>query len=155
MSKTNRTVAPFFKKLNNIHNKNAGGCLFFAYVFWLWLKRNDLPTESFEIVQYDYNGDCSRHNLRWIAGQKKHAISSAHFTWMYEGIEWDAAGEFNNRRSDCVRRVLEGLNTRYASLVERFCKVALRDRDQWNVSFDRDSAVRKLRRRFDMKIPLR
>lgn len=155
MREAHTDLDPFFDKIRNIPRKNSGGCLFFGYVFWLWLKAHGLPTESFEIVQYDYDGQASRHNMKWIEGQKEQVVSSAHFTWMYEGIEYDADGEYVRRRHDVTPLVLSGLNTQHGSLVEKFCKNALRDRDQWNETFDRDSAVRKCRSRFDMKIPLR
>lgn len=150
MSNTN--LCPFFDLIEDIPSKNAGGCLFFVYVFWLWLKHNDLPTESFAINQYDWHsGVCAAKNMEWIAtkGSKAIAASSKHFTWTYEGEEYDADGEYED---PAPKTELAGLNTPHCNLVDRFCQSALGN-GEWNTWFDRDGARKILKERFCFEIP--
>jgi hypothetical protein len=133
----------FFDGIENIGWKNHGGCLFFCYTFWLWLKKNNMSTESFEIVQYDAayeKGANIAINQVWIDEQSGNAASAAHFTWMYEGEEYDAEGPFSTLRPDDIKAILKGLNTPNAELVEEFCKNAL-TKATWNYMFNRVGAI--------------
>ena len=146
-------VSPFFGKIENIPNKNLGGCLFFCYLFWLWLKENDLPTDSFSIFQYDFeDGDSINQNLDWILGDTDEAGSSAHFAWKYEGIEYDSdgirpEGGWNNYEAT----ELLGLNHETGSLVEEFCLNAMLY-GGWNYTFDLPEALKTLGPMFDTDI---
>ena len=155
MRETHTDLDPFFNAIQDIRGKNAGGCLWFAYVFWLWLKDNNLPTDSFGIVQYQYRGEgCIEHNQKWIDGKMegRNCVSSSHFTWYYEGLEWDADGEFQDEGYRDEARELAGLNEPHGSLVDDFCKNALRYAG-WNDWFDRDTARDTLQERFGFQIP--
>lgn len=134
---------PFFDAIEPIRYKNNGGCLFFAYCFWKWLKENGHPTESFEIVQYDWSDKLAiKRNLRFIEGSENVPSSSYHFTWLYtidgEELEYDAEGVYYPGLN--AREVLTGLNTKFVSLVDEFCIKALNESD-WNSRFNREEAI--------------
>lgn len=110
--------------------------------FWRWLVANDMPTESFEIVQYDSCSDCMRieKNINWINEGNGTPDSSDHFTWLYDGVEYDGEGHVDHEGwDDCTRKILVGLNGS-VQLIEKFCSVALA-RDMWNDCFDRFQAA--------------
>lgn len=147
------TLDKFFDELVDIPDKNYGGCLFFCYVFWLWLLENNLPTESFQILQHDYSERSALHNLEWINGNRSiNAGSSSHFTWMYEGVEYDAEGEYT--RNDDYDEIVElaGLNTAHCNLVGEFCINAL-TYGEWNCDFDRRGAISIVEDRLGVVIP--
>ena len=143
-----KTVAPttcdFFAGIEYIPDKNNGGCPFFCYVFWKWLKKHGLPTESFDIAQYDAYWDSgnAEHNLEWIEGKiDDDPRSSCHFTWLYGGIEYDGEGIVNHSMVNGNKRVvLSGLNTVVAPMVDKFCIEAL-NKAGWNNWFNRNDAI--------------
>lgn len=152
-TKPTETISDFFDKILDIKDKNRGGCLFFCYLFWLWLKQQGLPTESFTIVQHNWGKGCIEHNIQWINnllnGNKntESPVSSWHFTWIYDGVKYDSDGEYDDKDSTLVSKELVGLNTNMCQLVEVFCEHAL-NKGSWNPSFDRNEAIEIIYERF-------
>jgi hypothetical protein len=145
----------FFRGVEDIPSKNSGGCLFFCYVFWLWLKDNDMPTESFAINQYDTQRmDALQHNLAWIESQNGKPTAAYHFTWNYEGGEYDADGEFDidSMFDDVTPTELSGLVGPWGNLVDEFCMNALKF-SGWNYMFNFEEATADLEDFFKFKIP--
>jgi hypothetical protein len=141
----------FFDAVKEIPYKNWGGCLFFCYVFFLWLKKNNYSTSSFAIIQYDcYDGDYIRHNEDFIKGETDFARSSAHFTWKYDGGEYDACGTPTYKTKEFAE--LKGLQTRYGSLVACFCENALIN-GSWNPDFNRNAAIDIVKKNLKLRIP--
>lgn len=154
--KTHEVVlADFFKGVQSIENKNRGGCLFFCYAFYKWLKQNNMPTDSFQIIQYDEENSCRiTNNILWVSSKINNLPnhysspqSSSHFTWLYNGIEYDGYGEVRetsrHRRWERVdNEVLYGLNNSglKINLVEEFCTKAL-NYSSWNDWFERNEAI--------------
>lgn len=139
----NKNLKPFFKGIKEIPCKNNGGCLLFAYTFWKYLKKNNLPTESFDIVQYASSYENAiEHNIKWINKDNdiEHPMSSFHFTWLYEGIEYDGEGKVGDEYKSMKRKILHGLNG-MTNLVDEFCVQAL-NKSSWNSMFDRPSAIK-------------
>ena len=128
-------------KIKPLRYKNQGGCLFFAYAFWLWAKKEGLPLKSFEIVQIDYNdGFDFETNMKWINKKGDKVRSSHHFVWKYLQTEYDGDGQWKGRkkaRGDID--TLNGLNG-HVCLVEEFCVKALKE-GSWNSCFDREAAM--------------
>lgn len=153
----NPKLVPFFSGIKSIQYKNNGGCLFFCYVFWLWLKQNNMPVETFQIVQYasPREDNEAEHNQAWIENQGEYdnPKSSYHFTWYYDGTEYDSNGLVNraNINNNATRIVLDGLNTEYLELVEKFCVSALLH-GSWNMMFDRAMAVSMIQEEFDLEL---
>lgn len=148
----NVDLTPFFEKVKNIRAKNRGGCLFFALLFWKWLKQQGHDTSSFEIVQYNYDKQEIEHNLKWIESLTGNACSSNHFTWLYDGVEYDAESPRGYIRGAFLseRGVLHGLNMPgHTPLVDAFCEDALMN-SEWNDEFDRSSAIRRIENLFDI-----
>lgn len=135
-----KRLIPFFEGVEDIPFKNDGGCLFFTYSFWLWVKENNYPTESFQIVQYDHEDKRKiKHNLQFINGDRGNPVASYHFSWIYDEEEYDADGRHVG--SDYLsREILKGLNERYSPVVDEFCLKAL-NRGGWNSTFKRKSAI--------------
>lgn len=131
-------VDQFLEAVEEIEEPNLGGCLFMCLAFWRWLKKNNLPTDDFGIIQFDWGGDQIEHNLRWIQmpGCDK-PMSSNHFAWRYEDKIWDAEGEVDLMTEANHHRELYGLNP---DLVEQFCVEAL-EHGCWNSYFDREDAA--------------
>lgn len=150
-----RKLKPFFDAISDIPFKNCGGCLFFCYVFWLWLKKNEIDTKSFEIIQYDCDSrEAIQQNEAWISGAEKNASSSWHFTWLYNKKEYDAENPVGKRYSPRQHEtsvVLDGLNTKYLSLVEQFCLSALNE-SAWNTWFDREKAIEIIEERLGLDL---
>lgn len=148
----------FYEHIEGISSPNAGGCLFMCYFFWKWLQKNNLPTESFEIVQYEGWGDDNsiEHNIQWIDecdindGADHHPISSHHFTWMYEGVEYDACGVVTREYTD-TKEILSGLNGVYSNLIEIFCVEAL-TKAIWNDWFDRIGTIEYIKKMYDIDL---
>lgn len=131
----------FFNPISHIENKNHGGCLLFCYVFWKWLKKNGYETSSFRIKQYCYDGVYIEHNLDWLEGDIDGAQSSSHFTFLYDGFEYDGDGEAClDPFSGYKKIVLDGLNTNVCCLIDKFCVSALNEAN-WNDFFDREYAI--------------
>lgn len=128
----------FFYVIKDVKNKNCGGCLLFAYSFYLWLKAKNFNTDSFKIGQIgsDY---AINNNLNWIDGHFVYASSSYHFIFHYNGQWYDSEGAF------CIEDIK---NPPYSSLsfcildlneddlIDDFCCEALQF-GYWNSKFDR------------------
>ncbi len=139
-------IAEFHQSIEDIPFKNMGGCLFFCYLFYKWLIKNNFDLRSFDIVQYSYGTYEIVTNQEFIKGNHDVTASSYHFTWMYNGFEYDSCGELNKGTVEGKKRVvLEGLQTRYGSLVIEFCETAL-SQSSWNVRFNRYNAVKHVRK---------
>lgn len=133
-------LSDFFSAVEDIKFKNCGGCLYFCYVFYKWLKQNDMDTSDFQIIQYSKYSDEVEANLEWI-NYEEGASSAYHFTWVYDGIEMDAEGELSYEPDVEHRVELGGLNTPYCDVVEAFCEDALIN-GSWNFMFDRNEAIK-------------
>lgn len=123
----------FFMGIKDIPYKNSGGCLFFCYAFKRFFEQNGGNLSTFRIVQYHYYYEEMEHNLKWT--KNSIPIAMQHFTWTYEGKEYDGEGYRETYKAD-YRSVLD---IPYDDLNE-FCEIALLE-DQWNLSFDRDNAI--------------
>lgn len=131
-----KKLKPFFEAVKNIPCKNDGGCLLFCYCFWLWLKKNNIKTDSFQIVQYDHSSKYNiETNLKWIDGEEEEAVSSYHYTWIYDGIEYDSE-QIKPKCKVETNEVLLGLNTKNVCLIDDFCENALNN-GNWNSCFNR------------------
>lgn len=140
ITKNKTKMQKFFNGVKSIKNKNAGGCLFFCYAFWKFLEKENLPTDTFQIVQYDYADlRYTEHNLKFINGEIAYATSSRHFTWMYEGVEYDGYGKVVEVQFG-LRTVLNGLQNEFENLVDKFCESALIN-GNWNETFNREKAI--------------
>ena len=132
--------------------------MFFCYVFWKWLQHHKLDTSSFQIVQYDiaptHNTTINLEFIKSLGKDKQRVAASAHFTWMYEGKEYDAEGIANNWVNRGYKRtVLAGLNTETGTpLVARFCINALLN-GHWNSCFNRKAAIHDVQDALRMKLP--
>jgi hypothetical protein len=145
MNKT-QVVDAFFAGISPLYYKNNGGCLFFTYAFWLWIKKNALSTKSFQIVQYDYyyKYDLTK-NLNWIDDSvknncpltKEHPSSANHFAWEFQRKEYDSEGP--RCKDSSTRTVLKGLNG-HMCLVDAFCIGSLAH-SSWNRRFRREDAI--------------
>lgn len=152
----NPKLKEFFDSIAHIQNKNAGGCLFFCYVFWLWLKKKGLPTESFQIMQYGYSKNDSSliRNIEWTRGNNNRPGSGAHFTWLYQGTEYDGTGVINTDRwAHYYRRRLPYLNTKRIKKVEEFCQNALSN-GSWNRRFNRAKAKLWIKWKLGIEVPV-
>lgn len=151
MKATEQDIQEFFEVLDSadIYYRNYGGCLFFCYVFVLWLQKCGFDTTSFRIVQYDYEGKYKiNHNLRFIEGLEDNAESAPHYTWLYDDKEFDSDGECE-RQYYPSREVLNGLDN--WGILEEFCVNALNN-GGWNNTFNRNHAISVLEDEFN--IPL-
>lgn len=130
----------FTETVRHIPAKAAGGCLVIAYSFWLWIqdRASDEQIQSFDIVQYKgFSSENVDNNLAWINGDREFADSGSHFTWMFEGQEYDGNGPYG--RSDRV--VLSALSE--LDMIDDFCISALNHGD-WNPSFERETGIPEL-----------
>lgn len=142
---TNPLISDFFRIIKPIPYKNAGGCLFFAYAFWRWLKKHQLDTSVFQLVQYDFFGEQDLWaNMSWIAETVSNngtptgkTRSANHFTWLYNGEEFDSEGPCSHDKN--CQTVLTGLNDKIC-LVDTFCLHALVE-GGWNYCFNRGEAI--------------
>jgi len=138
----NPKLKPFFETIKPIGDKNHGGCLFFAYAFWLWCKEEELPLNTFRIIQIDCNrGHDLETNINWIDNREGYLRSSHHFTWKYYRTEYDAEGQYNHNKYKNYdgKEALEGLHGQVC-LVEEFCVKALKE-GGWNWMFNREEAI--------------
>jgi hypothetical protein len=152
MNLVDNSVKPFFDAIHDIEDKNRGGCLFFCYAFWKWLKKNGYPTDSFQIVQYDNDNERIMQNIKWIENNRGisqdfensgNPLSSSHFSWLYQDVEYDGNGHISKTRwVGYAKKTLFGLNTPNLNvdLVEQFCVGAL-TKSFWNDDFDRKGAI--------------
>lgn len=136
---TKEQIDSFFEGIKEIPCKNWGGCLVFCYVFYLWLLKHGYNTSSFQIVQYDSWSNNIPKNQAFIRGETNEAVSSSHFSWIYNGVEYDSDGICTWNRG--AKAILNGLNTKYGDLVDSFCVTALTQGD-WNTDFDRKDAAK-------------
>lgn len=126
----------FFETIKPIPSKDCGGCLIFCYAFFLFLHRNKLSTKSFKIIQYDYNGRAwTRSNLRFIYGGRNRPQSSYHFTFVYDGVEYDCEGRFDKNRVSSLERTILPFPDRKALV--RFCVNSIKY-SNWNWTFRRE-----------------
>jgi hypothetical protein len=137
----NPKLKPFFDTIKPLEWKNQGGCLFFAYAFWLWAEKEGIDHTSFQIIQLDGNGGHDLEtNLNWINTKEGSCRSSQHFVWKYHRTAYDGQGkvDFNDWRYDEVD-TLTGLRGKVC-LIEEFCVKALKD-GGWNRMFNREEAI--------------
>lgn len=146
-------ISPFFDAITDIPDKNRGGCLFFCYAFWKWLKKHGHETETFQISQYDENQRADiDSNLEWINGNADNPTSSYHFSWWYQDNHYDAEGAVDDSiYSDLDSEVLYGLNTSRCCLVEEFCREALLY-SGWNDRFCRKLAIHTIKETLDIDL---
>jgi len=143
-----KIIQDFLDGIAGIPDKNAGGCLFFCYAFFLWLKKNNLPTDKFYIVQYAYCIENIQQNLQYIYGEMP--VSSSHFSWVYEEIEVDGEGfldqlNYKHHEKERLRQIAEhGLN-------EAFCIDALK-KARWYPEFNRKQAIKTLKHNLDLDL---
>ena len=142
-------LSEFFDSVADIPNKNRGGCLFFCYVFWLWLIDNDMPLDSFDIIQYDYTHRPKLgQNMEWLCNGNLSPTSSYHFTWIYNGIEYDADGElccFDDDGLECEALCIEN------DQIKDFCQHAI-NFAPWNDEFDREEAIYIIKDRLGLSL---
>lgn len=141
----NTDLQAFFDGIKDIEGKNFGGCLFFCYLFFLWLEKNKMPTRSFKIVQHDYDDKYYiNRNIDFIRGDRDKAVSSWHFSWIYKGIEYDSEG--TDPMTHFSRKVLALSNK---GIIRSFCKSALIF-GSWNSTFDRQEAIEHVIKTLDI-----
>lgn len=145
----------FFDGVRPIECKNQGGCLFFCYTFYLWLEKNGYDDSSYSIIQYcaDWE-DTIPQNEAFVKGAKKEAASANHFTWMYDGKEYDANGLLAKSNDplpcDWKHHKFDELMKKH--FVEKFCINALHN-GTWNEMFNRNSAMKTIKDTFGIVIP--
>lgn len=148
MGKEMKDVNEFFDGISEIESKNHGGCLFFCYLFFLWLKKNNMPLKDFDIIQYHDFYDNIEHNLNWLYDKEGDPVSSYHFTWIYDGLEYDSDGEADDYSFIRYRECLE---LRDEEEIELFCANALKFGD-WNPMFDRNEAIENVHHKFGIDL---
>lgn len=118
-----------------------------VYLFYHWLKKHDLPLNDFTIVQYEADYEQTiYHNEEWIENSlngncENSPESSTHFSWIYNGEEWDGNGPIDDEMlEDFVREELTALRSDRVDLIDEFCTQALVNSD-WNFFFSRDEAI--------------
>lgn len=145
-------VQEFFDAIYPIKDKNSGGCLFFCYAFFLWLKKNKLPLNDFQIKQYSREEYKIENNKGYHNGNTP--VSSAHFTWIYDGKEYDSIGAAT-RKSFTFDKLSfyksDILDTVTHDIVESFCIDAL-SINQWNDAFERIPAVDHIRKTLGLEL---
>lgn len=141
-------VKEFFDKISDIGDKNAGGCLFFCYLFFCWLRKNDYPTDSFEIIQMssDFEQNRIQENIEFINKQRDSAVASAHFAWRYNGEEYDSEGKLNHVRWTYYTKATLPLFGDVNAIVA-LCENALIN-GRWNTWFDRNATIPIITERF-------
>ncbi len=145
-----RNHVKFFNKIKHIQNKAKGGCLFFAYAFWLWLKKNKLSRENFHVVQVNnsiYAKERINDNTIYLSCGQGKTHPDYHFMWMYNDLLYDCNCDGNPIVSYNLPHNHD-IHTIYAAsdfILENFFINALKS-DEWNSVFDRDSAEEELRK---------
>lgn len=141
-------VKEFFDKICDISDKNAGGCLFFCYLFFCWLRKNNYPTDSFEIIQITlpYEEERIQQNIDFINKERDSAVSSAHFAWRYNGKEYDSEGLLNCTRWDSYPKATLPLFGNTEAIIS-LCENALMN-SRWNTWFDRNATIPIITERF-------
>lgn len=145
-------VKEFFNKICDIDDKNAGGCLFFCYLFFCWLRKNNYPTDSFEIIQMSsmFEEDRIQENIEFINKQRESAVSSAHFAWRYNGEEYDSEGVLNHIRWERYTKATLPLFGD-ANAIVALCENALTN-GRWNSCFDRNATIPIVTERFGIDL---
>lgn len=145
-------VETYFKKIEDIPNRGLGGCLLFCYTFILFLRKKRMAIKSFQIIQYDYSdGECTDHNIGFLNGEKETADSSYHFTFMYDGNEYDCMGLVTPERRTgwwATKRTI--LPTKSYAHIVLFCQTALKY-GSWNSMFDSKQWTPIIEERFGIK----
>lgn len=126
----NAKVKEFCSLVEDIPDKNAGGCLIMCYSFWKWA-----GDETFCIVQHNRWGDGLKNNRAWIKGELDEASSDNHFSWKYRGEQYDSLGRCSGGEE------LWELNE--LGLIDKFCLSAINN-SSWNYAFDRATAIPEL-----------
>lgn len=141
-------IQEFFDNIKDIKDKNAGGCLFFCYLFFCWLRKNNYPTDSFEIIQIalPYEEDRIQKNIEFINKQRDSAVSSAHFAWRYNNEEYDSEGVLNHVRWDSYPKATLPLFGDTEAIIS-LCENALIN-GWWNPWFDRNATIQIIAERF-------
>jgi hypothetical protein len=139
----------FFNTIDLLTSPNRGGCLMIAYTFYLYLIKNNLPTDTFRIKQYQNNhgDDDIDHNIKFINGLTDSAVSSAHYTWLYNGVEMD--GTIRKHKELAV------VTDTYIILPIKdftlFCENALIN-GNWNWIFNRDESIKIIKEHLDIDL---
>lgn len=148
-----KEIQRFFDGIEEIEDKNCGGCLFFCYAFYRFLIENNMETDTFQIKQYNYEKWNIEHNLEWIEGNNDDdPVSSNHFTFLYKENEYDGEGLVKKNTFSHYRNseILYGLNG-VINIVEHFCKECL-IKSGWNDIFDREYAIEKIKENLDLDL---
>lgn len=149
-SKLAKMMNEFYDAVYDIPKKNWGGCLFFCYVYLLMLEKYGLSTRRFHIVQYSaYNKKEILQNKKWLEGEEDFPTSSFHFTWVHNGLEMDSESQ---GRENILKGRYRGVLRGSANTLKDFIEVALDDHDDWNPSFDREDAIKKLESRLGIDL---
>lgn len=142
-------IDKFIDDFKIIPNKNNGGCLFFCYVFWLWINKFNHPKDDFKIIQYDYSAKKIEYNVKWLKGESdSHPLASYHFTWIFQGVEYDAEGFVKQSSYESKHREILDIDF---NLIEKFFVDALNNND-WNDSFDRVQAISYIKHLYDIDL---
>jgi hypothetical protein len=147
-TKSRIDLEPFFGAIKDIEEKNAGGCLMFCYVFYLWLKKNGYPLDSFTITQIGWKNTIE-HNMAFLKGERDTAMSSSHFVWDYEGARYDGECLYLGGYSYCDKAPLP----LFEDSIENFCLSALNNAS-WNRDFDRNRAIDIVQERLGLDLSL-
>lgn len=124
--------------IRNYQNPNAGGCLYMAYAFWKFARKNG-DNGNIGIVQYSYGDSDINHNQKYLENGTGKPTSSSHFTWIYCGREYDSCGVFKHYGTRSRKEFwLDDVT------LQKFCVEALNQIYLWNNSFDRDQALNAL-----------
>lgn len=143
----------FFDGVADIPDKNRGGCLFFCYAFWKWCKINNIPTDTYDVIQWEasYEHGKIEQNLQFLHHGMNDLDSSAHFAWTFDGELYDGYGlttyESNTRPGDNYENITNGNHDR----IEEFFIRALNE-DIWNTTFLRNIAIRNIKDRLDLDL---
>lgn len=154
---TKDQIKAFYKGISPIENRNQGGCLFFCYTFYLWLEKNGYNDSSYSIIDYcnpddPEEGDSIGNNEAFIEGKNKKAVSATHFTWMYNGQEYDSNGVVLERYKpdDWKHHQFDELMKKH--MVDKFCINALHN-GSWNTTFQRAGAMKTIKEKLGIDIP--
>lgn len=131
-----------YKKLEDIHTLNYGGCLIAAYAVY----KKNINNTKIQIVQISsYLGDSDLYrNKEFILGNSKIATSGHHFgITMDNGVTiYDSKGIIQD---DDEKLIIPRNKT------HEFCKSAIL-KSRWNNSFDRKKYVPIIFKRLKIKI---
>ena len=137
----------FFDKINHFENKSFGGCLFFAYVFWLWLKKNNMPRDNFHIFQLSHYDEKLQKNMKFLSTGNGDITADYHFLWEYDGKLFDCdcngvALEPYSPVNMSIKKVSDGCSE---CNINKFLITAIKT-GNWNESFKIEKAKNKLKK---------